>query len=130
MAYRDYAGKLPPTNYIIEERHTARSRALEATHLLNTRGTLTTHFPANAGSHVKFNAKKEMQRDIDIAKIEHVNLLLLTKLYSSFSRPSSAAAAGPYSRDLSLGQRSMNVRIRRKELTRVFRENQVRLVKI
>ncbi len=127
MAYREYAGKMPPTNYIIEERHTARSRAHEAAHLSSTRKTLTTHFPANTGSHVKFNAKKEMQREIEYAQIEHVNLLLLAKLHTTGVRPSSAALPGPYTRDLSLGQRSMNVRIRRKELSRVFRENQVRM---
>jgi hypothetical protein len=126
MAYREYKGQMPPTNYLVESRHVAAARAREAVHLASVTKTLSTHRPASAGSHMRFNAKKELARELEYSKVEFSNLLLLSKLHKTGHRPSSAAAPGPYRRDLSVGQRSMNVRLRRKELLRIDRENQVR----
>ena len=120
MAYRERIG-WTPTNYIVESRRNEVNESSRIQHLRQVTGTLTTSRDPSEGSHVRLNMKKAIARDVEFAKVEFENLLLLSKLHKTALRPSSS---GP-SRLTRRGQKSMNLRNRRTEIERIEKENMV-----
>ena len=94
MAYMEYRNQMAPSNYLVESRHIARAREHEYHHLMSVKKTLNTR-PSSAAGAPRFNAKKELQRELDYSKVEHGNLLLLSKLHKTTTRPSSAVGPSP-----------------------------------
>lgn len=122
MAYRERLG-WTPANYIIENKRAEVVEAHRKAHQASVTGTLvTTRSNPNEGSHIRMNMKRAIARDVEFAKVEHENLLLLAKLHKTVNRPASAGAT----KLVRKGQRSMNLRTRRAEVQRIEMENQVR----
>lgn len=94
MAYMEYRNQMAPSNYLVESRHIARAREHEYHHLMSVKKTLNTR-PSSAAGTPRFNAKKELQRELDYSRVEHGNLLLLSKLHKTTTRPASAAGPSP-----------------------------------
>ena len=121
MAYRETRGIFAPANHLVELKHLAKSRAAESAHLQAVQPVVETSRVPGADAHVRFNAKRVVQREMEVARLDHENMLLLSRLHATTVRPPSAVH-----RDASRDQRSMNVRTRRAELVRIERENMVR----
>ena len=121
MAYREHTG-WTPANHLVEQRAREAFIAAERAHLRQVQGTLVTTRKHVDDAHIRHNVKRDVMREVEYAKVEHANLLLLAKLHKTVHRPSSAGPAHSVRR----GQRSMNMRNRRSEFQRIERENQVR----